>query len=144
MHFCCAHITNNAAYIDYGNEPPPAATTVIHPNSRTTSLKKGNFDRGNVDSDKIVCMPTTCANKGVCYEGYEDDNLNSAYVREEYTNGNEKGSKWTSFISICDCDLTSFTGPTCEDGNEKCIHTSSVSCTRYVNTVLKPRDVNVI
>ena len=114
------HITNNAAYIDYGNEPPPAATTVIHPNSRVPSLKKSTFGQGHLNSDKIVCMPKTCANKGVCYEGYEDEVLNSAYVREEYANGNEKDSKWmaASFIPICDCDLTSYTGPTCEEGNE--------------------------
>ena len=130
MHTLCLHITNDAAYIDYGKEPPPAATTAIHPKTHLTSLKKGHIHRDNFD--KIGCMHNTCANKGICYESYEEDDIiNPAYLREEYEN--EKDSKWmvAAFVPICDCDLTSYTGSTCEEGNDKMYPLS------------KPRDINV-
>ena len=115
--------TNYPAYIDYGNEPPPAATPVIHPKSRMPSFKLDRLDQGTRASAKRVCMPNTCANKGVCKEAYEDDILNVAFVRQQYINKDGEDSKWmaASLIPLCDCDLTTYTGPTCAEGNETCI-----------------------
>ena len=114
IYFCT--ITNRTAYIDYGNEPPPAATTSVHQHSRVSNFKDGR----NRISENKVCQRNTCANKGVCYETYEDDIMRTAYVRqEELSNKDEPDSKWMSsaLVAICDCDLTTYTGSTCEDGN---------------------------
>ena len=119
--FLCTQCTNNTAYIDYGNDPPPAATTVIHKKSRITRPTKTRIDLVDMRSKNRVCMPDTCANKGVCYESYEDENINAAYVRQESVNHEETDPpKWmvASLIPICDCDLTTYTGSTCEAGNE--------------------------
>ena len=131
MHFFCKN-NDYPAYIDYGKEPPPAATTVIHPKSRIPSFSLDKPDQGIPNSSRRACMPNTCANKGVCKETYEDDILNAAFVRQQYSNDNGKDSMWmaASLISICDCDLTTYTGPTCEEGNETYIHMFLVERTR--------------
>ena len=53
----------------------------------------------------------------------EDDILNVAFVRQQYINKDGEDSKWmaASLIPLCDCDLTTYTGPTCAEGNETCI-----------------------
>ena len=114
MHSICKNI-NHPAYIDYGNEPPPAATTSFNPNNRK---RKDRLDQSNTPGNR-VCMPHTCANKGVCYEPYDDGILKAALVRQEYAIDQGEESKWmtsSSSNSICDCDLTTYTGPTCEEG----------------------------
>ena len=131
MHSFCKN-NNYPAYIDYGNEPPPAATTGIQPNSRIPNVKRHRIDHDNRNSESRVCTSDTCANKGVCKEAYEDDIMNAAFVRQEYAIDNEKDSKWAvaSLIHVCDCDLTTYTGPTCKEGNEICIHIFLVASTR--------------
>ena len=118
-------IINHPAYIDYGNEPPPAATTSFRPKSRKAKHRKDKIESfGN-----RVCMPDTCANKGVCYEPYDEGILKAAMVRQEYVSESDKDSEWRTFSpskSVCDCDLTTYTGPTCEEGNhpyfQTCLH----------------------
>ena len=106
-------IINVPAYIDYGNEPPPAATTSFHPNGRIAKSRKGKIETlGN-----RVCMPETCANKGVCYEPYDEGILKAAPVRQEYISEKGKNSQRRISSPVCDCDLTTYTGPTCEEGN---------------------------
>ena len=45
----------------------------------------------------------------------DDDSL---CTMESCSNGGECIQEWNTFT--CDCDLTSFTGPTCDDGIPKC------------------------
>ena len=64
-------------------------------------------------------MPDTCANKGVCYEPYDEGILKAALVRQEYVSEKGKNTDWKTSLSsnsVCDCDLTTYTGPTCEEG----------------------------
>ena len=96
------------------------------------SFKLDRHAQGTRASAKRVCMPNTCSNKGVCKEAYEDDILNVAFVRQQYLNNDEKDSMWmaASPSPMCDCDLTTYTGPTCEEGNEISISVSLVGRTR--------------
>ena len=116
-----AHKIKNTAYIDYGQEPPPAATTVIQPPKRMPGYSQKDYVyQSKQDAGKRACMPSTCSNKGVCYEGYENEIVNYAYVRDEYADDVENDSKWmvASLTPVCDCDLTTYTGSTCDEGNE--------------------------
>ena len=75
-------------------------------------------------------MPDTCANKGVCYEPYDEGILKAALVRQEYVSDKGKNTDWRnsySLNSICDCDLTTYTGPTCEEGNAIFVYTMPVT-----------------
>ena len=119
-------IINHPAYIDYGNEPPPAATTSFNPSNRKTKLSLGKRIGGKArlvpdrTTGSRVCMPSTCAHKGVCYEPYDEGILKAALVRQEFATDKGEESSWrgsSSSNSICDCDLTTYTGPTCEEGN---------------------------
>ena len=89
------------------------------------------LNQGTRNSAKRVCMPNTCANKGVCKEAYDDDILNAAFVRQQYlSNDGEDDWMAASLIPLCDCDLTTYTGPTCLEGNETCISVYLVGRTR--------------
>ena len=83
-------------------------------------------------------MPDTCANKGVCYEPYDEGILKAAMVRQEYVSESDKGSDWRTFSSsnsVCDCDLTTYTGPTCEEGNHPYFQTCFQSRTEIIQTL---------
>ena len=144
-----AHNINNAAYIDYGQEPPPAATTVIQPPNRMPGYSQKDYVyQSKQDAIKQACLPSTCSNKGVCYEGYQNEIVNYAYLRDEYSDEVEDDSKWmvASLTPVCDCDLTSYTGSTCDEGkwtNASLISSWLLNEDVEHHAVLEPHDINV-
>ena len=89
------------------------SNTALDKNEHYTTTPSSSNSLNSRFPHEKMCLPDTCSNNGICYDSFVDDSSHAASSGDYYL-------QWMISPSepFCDCDLTSYTGSTCSDGNQ--------------------------
>ena len=107
------------------------SNTALDKNEQNTTTPSSSNSLNSRFPHEKMCLPDTCSNNGICYDSFVDDSSHAASSSGDYY------LQWMISPSepFCDCDLTSYTGSTCSDGNQTFNHHCGFIINKYLHSL---------